>query len=475
MLLLFACLIILAVYSTKISSRFGVPLLLLFLAIGLIVGSDVLNLFYFSDAALTKRIADILLIFILFDGGFRMTKRQFDPVSAPASILATFGVVLTAIILGALIHLLLGFELLYAMLVASIISSTDAAAVFMITKENPLKPRLSATLNVESAANDPMAILLTLAFLGLATGTSALTARFLLDLLWQFSGGILFGILFAYAARFLFDRLRSENRGNYYVLIIGMVLLAYGMADLAKANGIIAVFFMGYRLGNSEFPAKRGVSHFMEGIATFGNVSLFLMLGLLAFPREFVHVWKEGLLIAALLMFAARPVAVFLSTAPFGYSVKEKLFLSWGGIKGAVPVVLATYPAAFHLDPGGMIFNLIFFAVFLSCLLQGMTLTPLARLLKLTAPRHPVSPYTVEIHGTRKSDIDMFEFHVPRDAPCVGKRIADISLGRDVLISSIIRDERIILPKGGTELKENDILFILAHADRIKEISEKLQ
>ncbi len=474
MLLFFAFLIVLAVYSTKISSKLGVPLLLVFLAIGLIVGSDVLNLFYFSDADLTKKIADILLIFILFEGGFRTTKRQFKQVAAPAITLATLGVVLTALVLGSLIHLLLGYELLYSMMIASIISSTDAAAVFMITKQHPVKERLSTTLNVESAANDPMAILLTLAFVELLTGNYASTAQLIADLLWQFSGGLLLGFVFTHIAKLLFDHLRSENRGNYYVLIVGVILLAYGVADLLKANGIIAVFFMGYWLGNSEFAAKRGVSNFLEGISTFGNVSLFLMLGLLAFPREFVHIWQDGLLVAVFLIFVARPFAVIVSTAPFGYSLKEKAFIAWGGIKGAVPIVLATYPAAFHVDPQGMVFNLIFFAVFLSCLFQGLTLAPLARLLGFTAPKQAASPYTVELHTTRKSDIDMFELHVRPNAHCIGSKISELPLGKDVLISSIIREERILLPKGNTELQENDILFILAHADRIREISENL-
>lgn len=474
MLLFFAFLIVLAVFSTKISAKFGIPVLLVFLAIGIIVGSDVLNLFYFSDAVLTKKIADILLIFILFDGGFRITKKQLRLVFGPAFTLATLGVALTALVLGFFIHIITGYEFIYSMMLASIISSTDAAALFIITKQNPIKGRLANTLNVESAANDPMAILLTLAFIQLLIGSYGTPLHFLVDLLWQFSGGMIIGFVLSYVTRYLFDHLESENRGYYYVLIVGIILLTYGLADSVKANGIIAVFFMGYWLGNSEFAAKRGVSNFLEGIATFGNVSLFLMLGLLAFPKEFVHIWKEGLIVALLMIFIARPIAVFVSTAPFKYSFKERLFLNWGGIKGAVPIVLATYPAAYHVDSKGVVFNIIFFAVLISCLLQGSTFGLLARLWKFTVAKQPASPYTVELHTTKKSDIDMFEIHVSPKASCLHKRISELSLGKDVLISSIIRNDKIILPKGSTELLENDILFILAHAADIKEISKIL-
>ncbi len=474
MLLLFSLLIVAAVFSTKISARFGIPVLLAFLGMGIIVGSDVLNLIYFDDAALTKRIADILLIFILFDGGFRTTKAQLRSVSGPSLTLATLGVGITALVLGFFIHKILRFDFVVSMMIASIISSTDAAAVFMITKQNPIKERIAATLNVESAANDPMAILLTVGFVQVLAGESGTPLEFAAKLLWQFSGGVLIGFALSHVSRFLFDRLESENRGYYYVLIVGAILLTYGIADLAGANGIIAVFFMGYWLGNSDFVGKRGVSNFLDGISTFGNVALFLMLGLLAFPREFAQIWKEGLLIAALMIFIARPIAVLVSTLPFKYTVLERLFLMWGGIKGAVPIVLATYPAAYGLQSAGAVFNIIFFAVLISCLLQGPTLGALARLWKLTVPKRPSSPYSVELHTVKKSDVDMFEIALSSSSPAAGKKVSELSLGKDALISSMVRDGKILLPKGGTELHGGDILFILAPVKSIDDICREL-
>ncbi|MCK9183568.1 MAG: potassium/proton antiporter [Fibrobacteraceae bacterium] len=475
MLFFFALLILASVFSTKISERIGIPVLIAFLAVGIIVGSDVLGLFYFSNAVLTKQIADILLIFILFDGGFRTSRDELNLVAKPAITLATIGVIITALALGTAIHFIMHYDFTTSMMIASIISSTDAAAVFLITRQNPLKKKLAATLNIESAANDPMAILLTIAFVESLAGKSSTPLQFIGELAWQFSGGIFVGFVLSYISRFLFDHLKSENRGYYYVLIIGVILLTYGAADLIKANGIIAVFFMGYWLGNSSFIAKRGVSNFMEGISTFGNMALFLMLGLLASPRNFAAVWKEGLLIVLLMIFIARPIAVILSTLPFRYSFKERTFLSWGGIKGAVPIVLATYPAAYGLSSGNSVFNIIFFAVIISCLLQGSTLGFFAQKLKFTVPKRPSSPFSVELHSVRKSKLDMFEFQVYDNAYCIGKKLMELSLDKDILITSITRNGEMVPPKGNVALKADDILFILAPVSSGEELFSYLK
>ena len=474
MILLIAGLIIAAVFSTKISSHFGVPLLIVFLGIGMLVGSDVLKIIYFDDAALTRRIADILLIFIIFEGGFQTKRSTFQSVRGPALILATFGVLATALILGLLIHLFTEFDLLYSLMIGSIISSTDAAAVLMITRQNPIRPRISTTLEVESAANDPMAILLTVAFIEAVVGHTSDVPRFVLDLLWKFGGGVIVGIIASVIARYLFDKLESENRGYYYVLGIGTPLLCYGMADAIGANGIIAAFFGAYRLGNRDFAFKRAVNNFLEGVSALCNVALFLMLGLLVFPSHFADIWQEGVLIALLVMFVARPAAFLLSTFPFKYEAKERFFMIWGGIKGAVPIVLATYPAVYGIDPEGRVFNIVFFAVLFTCLLQGSTLGPLARLLKLTVPGKSKSPYSMELHATRRSDIDMFELEIGAASPAAGKRIRDLGLPPGALISSIVRGDTLIPPKGHTEFLPGDLLSVLAPTKDIAEVTRIL-
>lgn len=470
MLLFIALLIILAIFSSKISNKFGLPLLIGFILIGIIVGSDVLNLFYFDNADLTKTIADILLIFIIFDGGFRVKKKSFLSVAKPSLTLATLGVALTALFLGLLIHFIFKFDIVYSFLISSIISSTDAAAVFMITKENPIKGKLATTLNVESAANDPMAIILTIAFIQIASNAFNSPIMAILQLIWQFAGGVIIAFLCSKIATYMFKRLNTENRGNYNILMLGYVLFAYGAAEFVKANGIITVFFMGFWLGNAQYPAKRSISNFLDTIATICNMTLFILLGLLSFPHRFVYIWKEALLIVAIMMFVARPLALLISTIPFKYNLKEKIFLMWGGVKGAVPIVLATYPMAAGLDENGFIFDSIFFAVFISCILQGTTLGPLSKLFKLTEKRKPESPHTVELHSIQKSDIDMFEILVENNSNCTKLPLAELNLGNEVLISSIVRQEKLILPKGDTYIQKNDILFVLAHSNQIDEV-----
>ncbi len=474
MILLVAALIVLAVFSTRISSRFGIPVLLLFVGIGLVAGSDVLNLIYFDDAHLTRTVADILLIFILFDGGFRMSRASLRAVAGPSLALATAGVAITAAVLALFIHFVGRRDLVSSLLVGSIISSTDAAAVLLLTRQNPIRDRVATTLEVESASNDPMAILLTIAFIDVLAGEARTAWLFLAHLAWQLGGGILAGFLLSHAARFLFDRLESDRRGYYDVLMVGLVLLTYGLATIARANGIIAVFFMGYWLGNTSFAGKRGVGNFLDGIATSANLALFLLLGLLAFPRSFGTVWKEGLALAAVLIVVARPLAVLLCTLPFRYSWAERVFIAWGGVKGAVPIVLATYPAVYGLDSGGAVFPLIFFAVLLTCLLQGTTIGLAAKVLHLTVPRRPPSPFTVELHATRRSDLDMIEVRLRKGGAADRRRIRDLGLPPGILISSIVRAGRIVAPHGGTTAKADDLLFVLAPADAADSLSALL-
>ena len=473
--MIFFCsiLFILSILSTKISAKFGLPLLLIFIVIGFIAGSDVLNLIYFDNAQLTKQIADVLLIFIIFDGGFHITKKSFKSVAGPAISLATLGVVLTALVLGLCIHFILKIDFLYAMMLASIISSTDAAAVQMITKQHPIKDRLSTTLIIESAANDPMAIVLTITCIQLIVRKTNPSFSLIFDLLWQFLGGALIGFIVFKLSLFLLENLKSDNHGNYNVLILGLILFAYGLSSTFHANGIISVFFMGYWLGNSNFPAQKGISNFLASVSTMCNVALFIMLGLLAFPSRFIHIWKQAIIVIVVMMFIARPIAVILSTLPFKYSIKERLFLMWGGIKGAVPIVLATYPAAYNIDKNGMVFDIIFFAVFLSCIIQG-TLSLLSRLFKFTEPQKPFSPYTLELHTTTKTDIEMYEIRIHKNSASIQKKISELDLGHDVLITAIVRNERIILPKGSATLRENDIIYVLSHSYQIDRINALL-
>ncbi|MDN3511797.1 MAG: potassium/proton antiporter [Candidatus Jettenia sp.] len=475
MFLLIALLLIIATYATKITSKLGIPVLLLFLGIGMLIGSDALNLIYFDDAVLSQKIANIALIFIIFEGGFNTRRDALKFVFGPALTLATFGIVLTAAILGLLIHYVVHIDLLYSFLIGSIISSTDAAAVLMIFKQKIIKRKVSTTLEVESATNDPMAILLTVIVIQIISGETRNVPMFLIRLTWQLGGGILIGWIIGKVGGKLFDNLEAENRGYYHVMSIAVSLLAFGLADVIKSSGIIAVFFAGYWLGNTDFVYRRGVGSFVEGISTFSNMAIFLLLGVLVFPKNLIPVWREGVLIALLLIMVARPITVLICVLPFRrFKLKENLFIMWGGIKGAVPIVLATYPAVYGLDDNHFIFNIVFFAVFLSCLLQGTTIGWVADRLKLSILSLPKSRHSIELITTQKSDIDVFEIQIPEISSIDGTRLRELNLPPNSLITSIMRENHIIIPKEDTILKKHDILFVIASYKEIALIRSEL-
>lgn len=477
MMLLLAILIIIGTFSTKIATKSGLPALLIFLAIGVIFGSDFLNLINFDNAQLAGQIANIALIFVLFESGFQTKKDELKSYAGPSMTLATLGIAVTAGVLGGLIYLIIRpGDIFYSLMIGTIISSTDASAVMMIFRKNSIKRRVSSTLEVESAANDPAAILLTMLMIEIVSGnTGSNVGIFITKLAWQLLGGLLVGFVLGWIACKLFNYLKSENKGYYYVLIIGVSIFIYSLAELVKANGVIAVFFAGYNIGNTEFTYKRGISYFLDGIATLSNMTIFLMLGLLVSPKQLQEIWKEGILLAILMMFIARPVAVFLCTLPFKFQFREKLLLSWGGIKGAVPIVLSTYPMLHGIDESGKVFNIVFFAVVLSCVLQGTTITKVAKLLKLLVPPVPRSPYSLELLTTNQTDVDMYELPIEEKDLCCNKKIMDLKLPEDVLITSIVRNDKLISPKGNTEIQPNDILFFLSPINKKKVVSKILR
>ncbi len=462
MILLLASLVILGAFSTKLASRSGIPILLVFLGIGMIVGSDVLGLIDFGDAALAQQIANVALIFVLFEAGFSTKRTALRSTFGPSLTLATVGIAVTSAVLGVAVHFLLGLDWAYSLLIGSIVSSTDAAAVITIMRQRPVQSRVSSTLEVESAANDPMAILLTVTMIEIVSGHAGNIPLFLLELAWKLAGGILLGWLASKAGVFLFDRLRADSRSYYHVLAFGAALFVFGLGEIVRSSGIIAVFFCGYWLGNAEFSYKRGVSHFIEGLSTLSNMAIFLLLGLLVFPRSVLPMWKEGLILAGLMIFIARPVAVFLSTLFFRYTLRERLFLIWGGIKGAVPIVLATYPAAAGLPGSEYVFNVVFFAVFTSCLFQGTTIGWVARALGLSVAARPPALYSVELLSRGRLEVDMVEVGIERGGRADGRTLAEIALPRSLVVSSIVRGERIITPRGDTRFQPDDLVFVLA-------------
>jgi cell volume regulation protein A len=323
---------------------------------------------------------------------------------------------------------------------------------------------------VESASNDPMAIMLTITIIGLINGAQQSVWMWGLSFVWQLCGGALIGWLIFVAGKWLFNSLKAGSGGFYYVLIIGVCLLAYGFAKIVQANGFVAVFFAGVLFGNAKFAFKGGVSHFLEGISTFAQVLVFLLLGLLVFPKQLLFSWHEGVWVAIILMFVSRPLAVFLCTLFSSFSFKERVFITWSGFKGAVPIVLATYPVVAGLDPDSRIFNIVFFAVFLTTLLEGSTLDWVGRALGLLRKSAPKPLVSMELMALENANFELIEISLGERDFASEKLIRDMALPPDVSITAIVRHNEVVPAKGNTRLISGDLLFVLTPT----ELSETL-
>lgn len=455
--------LLLVVLVAALLDRWSVPVILIALGAGILFGSDVLNWWDFSNVGLTNQIANSALVFILFQGGFSTRRDRLRAVALPAGGLATWGVVLTA---GATFLVLwagLQWPLERALLPAVIISSTDAAATFSILRRQSLSPRLTSTLEIESAANDPMAILLTLAAVQAFTIGDARWYVVVLSFLWKFTSGIGLGWLLGHAATWLFNRLRPQDRGHYYILAIAVVLLVYGLGELARSSAMLAVFVAGHVMGNRPFVHKQGVTNFVSALSSIAETSTFVMMGLLVYPHQWAGLWLQGLVLFLVLTFIARPVAVWMGTLGMRLGAKNKLFMSWAGLRGAVPVILATYPLSAGLAGGQDIFNLVFFVVILSVAIQGSTLGIVARWLKLSKESRPKPLYNLELITMAKSDMDLIVVDMPGPQGRPGPLISDLKLPPGSVIILITRGREVVVPKGSTRLQGWDQVTLLAH------------
>ncbi|MDZ8118246.1 potassium/proton antiporter [Pontiella agarivorans] len=454
--------------------RWSVPVILIALCAGILCGSDVLNLWYFDDISLTKQIANLALVFILFHGGFSTRKSDFQAVALPAGGLATWGVILTAATTFGVLRYLLEWPFEQSILLSVIISSTDAAAIFSILRRQSLPKKLSSITEIESGANDPMAVLLTAAVLGMLTSSDTALPMTVVQFIWKFSAAPLVGWAIGRAGLWLFNRLSPQDRGHYYVLSLGMILLTYGIADALQASGMLAVFVAGYVMGNRPFVHKQGVTNFSAALSTVANIAMFVMLGLQVFPHQWANIWMQGIIVFAVLTFISRPLAVLIGTIGMRLGWKDKTFIAWAGLRGSVPIVLATYPAAAGLAVGQDIFNMVFFAVLLSIAVQGSTLGVLAKWLKLTCPMRPKPLFNLELVTMSKSDFDLIVVDLPDPQDVIGKTIAELQLPAGAVITLITRGKLLIAPKGSTHLHGGDQVTVLAHASEEEAIRSVL-
>lgn len=455
--------LLVVVLVAALLDRWSVPIILIALGAGILFGSDVLNWWNFSDVALTNQMANLALIFILFQGGFSTRREHFRAVALPAGGLATWGVILTAAATFSMLWMAFQWPLEKAMLLAVIVSSTDAAATFSILRRHALPPTLSSTVEIESAANDPMAILLTLATIHAFTIGDARWHVVLLTFVWQFSAGIGIGWGLGHAATWLFNRLRPQDRGHYYILSFAVILLIYSCGEMAKSSAMLAVFVAGYIMGNKPFVHKQGVANFVSALSTIADTSMFVMMGLLVCPSQWAGLWPQGVVLFLVLTFIARPAAVWLGTLGMKLGANNKLFISWAGLRGAVPIILATYPLAAGMAIGRDVFNLVFFVVILSVAFQGSTLGIVARWLKLITRARPKPLYNLELVTMAPSDMDLIVVDVPGPKDPKGPRIADLKLPEGSVITLITRGEDVVVPKGGTRLLGWDQVTVLAH------------
>lgn len=457
-------LLILVVLAAVWLERWSVPVILVALATGIIFGSDVLGVWDFSDVMLANQVANMALVFILFQGGFSTKREDFRAVALPAGGLATWGVLLTAGVTFGALRWGLEWSVERSLLLAVIVSSTDAAAIFSILRRQSLPSKLSSTVEIESAANDPTAILLTLvAIAALASGESGGVST-VLAFFWKFGAGPLVGYALARGSLWLINRLRTDDRGYYYVLFLGVVLLTYGIAEAVRASGMLAAFTAGFVMGNRPFVHKQGVANFSEAFSTIANIGLFVMLGLLVYPSRFTDLWLDGTILFLLITFVSRPVAVFIGTVGMRFGFKYKLFTAWAGLRGAVPIVLATYPSAAGLPIGQEIFDLVFFAVMLSILVQGSTLGVVARWLGLAEPSRPRPLFNLELITMRPTDYDLIVIDLPGPSGVQGPRIRSLELPEGAVIALITRGNEVVVPKGNTRLQGWDHVTVLAHA-----------
>jgi potassium/hydrogen antiporter len=462
-LLVLGLLVLLATASSKLSTRVGIPFLVVFVIVGMLAGTEGIGGIAFDDFSLAHAVGTTALILILFDGGLHTSMAALQRGLWPAGLLATFGVVITAGAVGIAASLLLDLPLLEGLLLGSIVGSTDAAAVFAALRAGSMKlrPRLASTLEVESGSNDPMAILLTIACIELIFGRMPGTGsvvRFLIEQL-AIGGGLGFGI--GRLLVVLINRIDLRAAGLYPMLTLSAVLATYGAAAVLGGSGFLAVYVAGVVVGHHRVVFQRGIAVFHDGLAWLGQIVMFVVLGLLSVPSAVVRVWDAGLLIAAVLIFGARPLAVAICLVPFRFRWQEVVFASAAGLKGAVPIILAIYPLMFGLAGADQLFHLVFFVVMASALVQGWSLPALARRLRVDVPAPPPPPVTLEITSLRHVDADIVEYAVREDARAANRSIDELALPEGVVITMIARERDLVPPHGHVVIRPGDYVFVM--------------
>jgi potassium/hydrogen antiporter len=459
-----AVLLVAATLTSSVLSIFGgklrVPGALLFLALGMVAGSDGLDLISFDDPELVQNVGVVALLFILFEGGLTTKPTDLRLAALPGTLLATVGVLITAAITAGGVWLLLGVQPVTAGLIGAVVASTDAAAVFSMMRTTPLPRRVSALLRLESGANDPIAVMLTVGLLATYTG-GASAGEWAGFAVLQLLGGGLVGLVIGGVGVFTLRRVALGGEGLYPVVAAGFGGVAYGLAAQVGASGFVAVYVAGLLIGALVPRHRRAIRGFHEALANAAEIGLFLLLGLLVFPSQLGGVALSALLVALVLTLVARPVAVTLCTLGQGFGWRERALVSWAGLRGAVPIVLATFPFTAGVEGGAAIFDVVFFVVLVSVLVQGLSLLPLVRWLGLDVVQPAWSP-VAEALPLDGIDVDLVEVFVTEDLGLVGKRLRDAPLPPATLVAAVVRGHRVLIPQGDTRVLAGDVLLLTA-------------
>lgn len=462
--------LLVSVVASKISSKLGIPALVLFVGIGMLAGSEGPGGIEFSNYELTKEVGLVMLAMILFAGGLDSNWSDIRPIAGRAILLSTLGVVATAGIVGAFAHYVLGLPILVGLLLGSIISSTDSAAIFSVLRVRGLflKHRLAPLLEFESGTNDPVAVFLTVGITELVANPSLSPAILVPRLFIQMPVGVATGTLGGIVTVWFINRIRLEYDGLYSVITLAAAGLIYGVTHLLQGSEFLAVYVLGLTIGSRNFVHRVSLVQFHDGLAWVMQIGVFLLLGLLVFPSQLVPNLGTGAVVALLLMFLARPLAVFGSLVGTTMTKRARFFAAWAGLRGGFPIILGTFPILAGLEAGPLIFNVVFFVVLFSVLVQGSTLRWVGQKLNVLVNRagEPMIP----AHSS-----ELLEIEIKPGSPSAGKQVIELGLPRTALIVLLKRGERAYIPRGGSIIEPGDRLLLATRREDHDELRNRIE
>lgn len=467
-----AILLMISVIASKLSAKISLPALTLFLGIGMLAGSEGIGGIYFDDPQLAQSLGVVALIFILFSGGLDTSFAKIRPIIGRGILMSTIGVLITALVVAGAVVMLLDFPPAEAFLVGAIVAATDVAAVFSIlgTQKIAFKGNTIPLLELESGSNDPMAIFLTIAAIEINLQPQTPFWSLALIFFQQMTIALVFGGVIGFMSSKIINRLRLQANGLYPVFTSALVLFSFGLTALLGGSGFLAVYIVGLVIANQNFIHKSSLVSFHDGLSWLMQIVMFLSLGLLVFPSQLPPIALDGIIIALILIFVGRPLSVFILLMFSQFDFRDKLMISWVGLRGATPIVLATFPVLANIPSSDIIFNIVFFIVLISVLVQGSLLIVIARYLGITVPYIEPVKYPFELRNDQDIRNQLVEITVSKESPAINRQIVNLGLPDASLIVLINRRQDIVVPNGNTIIEAHDVLLVLADKPALQEI-----